>query len=355
MNDVQKIKNLLVFVSIILAFAALYFARDMFLPIVIGVMVALTLSPVVRALARLGVPEPLSAVVLIFGAVLTLVAGSYLLSGPVSDILSNAPEMGNELRQKLRGLAASLEEAKDASEQVESIAKGGDTTPVVTVQQPGLLTFAASSIANFMGLTIVGLILAMFILASGNLFYTKLVETFPNFSDKRRAIRTARDIEKQISRYFLTITVINAGLGGSIAIAMYFVGLPNPLLWGVLAFALNFLPFVGAVAGALLVAAFGVLSFDTLGAGLLPAGLYLTLTSIEGQFVTPNILGRRLEMNTVSVFLTVIIWSWLWSVLGALMAVPFLLLLKVICNNVPSMSVLGNFLGPKPSPDAVPE
>ena len=355
MNDVQKIKNLLVFVSVILAFAALYFARDMFLPIVIGVIVALTLSPVVRALARLGVPEPLSAVVLIFGAVLTLGAGSYLLSGPVSEILSNAPEMGNELRQKLRGLAASLEEAKDASEQVESIAKGGDTTPVVTVKQPGLLTFAASSLASFVGLTIVGLILAMFILASGNLFYVKLVETFPNFSDKRRAIQTARDIEKQISRYFLTITVINAGLGASIAAAMYLVGLPNPLLWGVLAFALNFLPFVGAVAGVFLVAAFGILSFDTLGAGLLPAVLYLTLTSIEGQFVTPNILGRRLEMNTVSVFLTVIIWSWLWSVPGALMAVPFLLLLKVICNNVPSMSVLGNFLGPKTSQDVASE
>ena len=353
MNDIQKIKNLLIFVSIILAFAALYFARDMFLPIVIGVIVALTLSPVVRALARLGVPEPISAVVLIFGAVLILGTGSYLLSGPISEILSNAPEMGNELRQKLRGLAASLEEAKNASEQVEKLAKGNDTTPVVTVQQSGLLSFAASSLASFMGLTLVGLILAMFILASGNLFYVKMVETFPSYSDKRRAIRTARDIEQQISRYFLTITVINAGLGASIAAAMYFVELPNPLLWGVLAFALNFLPFVGAVAGAFLVAAFGVLSFDTLGAGLLPAVIYLTLTSIEGQFVTPNILGRRLEINTVSVFLTVIVWSWLWSVPGALMAVPFLLLLKVICNNVPGMSVLGNFLGPRPSPKTV--
>ena len=355
MNDIQKIKNLLVFMSIILAFAALYFARDMFLPIVIGVIVALTLSPVVRSLARLGVPEPLTAIVLIFGAVLVLLTGTYLLSGPVSEIMDNAPEMGQELREKLRGLAASLESAQRASDQVEDLANGNDTTPVVTLEQPGLLAFAASSIANFMGLTIVGLILAMFILASGNLFYVKLVEAFPNFSDKRRAIKTARDIEQQISRYFLTITVINAALGASIAAAMYLVGLPNPLLWGVIAFALNFLPFVGAVAGAVLVAAFGILSFDTLLAGLLPAAIYLTLTSIEGQFVTPNILGRRLEMNTVSVFLTVIVWSWLWSVPGALMAVPFLLLLKVICNNVPSLSVLGNFLGPKLAQDVEAE
>lgn len=352
MDDTQKIKNLLVFVSVILAFAAVYFARDLFLPIMIGVIVALTLSPVVRSLARLGVPEPLSAIVLILGAVVTLAGLSYLLSGPITDILSDAPAMGDELRRKLRGVLAAVEEAQDASEQVQDLTTSSDSTPVVAVQQPGLLAFAAGSIANFMALTVVGLILAMFILGSGNLFYVKLIESFPNFSDKRRAIKTARDIEQQISRYFLTITLINAGLGLSIGVAMYLVGLPNPVLWGVLAFVLNFLPFIGAIIGAFLVAAFGILSFDTLGLGLLPAGIYLVLTSLEGQFVTPNILGRRLEMNTVSVFLTVIVWSWLWSVPGALMAVPFLLLLKVICNNVPGLATLGNFLGPRQPSDA---
>lgn len=347
MEDINKTKNLLVFISVILGFAAVYFARDMFLPIVIGIIVALTLSPIVRSCKRLGIPEPLTAVVLIFGAVVTLAAGSYLLSGPITEILSDAPAMGDELRRKLRGIIATVEDAKDASEQVQELASSGNSTPVVAVEQPGLLAFAAGSIANFMGLTIVGLILALFILASGNLFYIKLLEAFPSFSEKRRAMQTARDIEKQISQYLLTITIINAGLGLSIAIAMYLVGLPNPVLWGVLAFMLNYLPFVGAIAGALMVAAFGILSFDTLGLGLLPAAIYLFLTSVEGQFVTPNVLGRRLEMNTVSVFLTVIIWSWLWGVPGALMAVPFLLLFKVICNNVPGLAVLGNFLGPR--------
>ncbi|MGB3246210.1 MAG: AI-2E family transporter [Sulfitobacter sp.] len=353
MNELQKIKNLLIFVAIIMAFSALYFARDLFLPIVIGVIIALTFSPIVRSLARLGVPEPISAVTLIFGAGLSLGLGAYLLSGPISEILEDAPAMGIELRQKLQGLLASLEDVKSASEQVEGIANSGNSTPVVAVEQPGLLAFAAGSIANFVGLTVVGLILAMFILASGDLFYVKLVESFPNFSDKRRAIHTARDIERQISRYFLTILIINAALGLSIGLGMYLVGLPNPILWGVLAFVLNFLPFVGAVIGALMVAAFGILSFDTVGAGLLPAAIYLTLTTIEGQFVTPTVLGRRLEMNTVSVFLTVIIWSWLWSVPGALMAVPFLVLLKVICVNVPGLSILGNFLGPRATADVV--
>ncbi|SMY09982.1 AI-2E family transporter [Flavimaricola marinus] len=353
MDDIRKIKNLLIFVSIILGFTALYFGRDLFLPIVIGLIVALTFSPVVRSFARIGIPEPISAVAIIVGAAAALGFVSYLLSGPISNIMADAPTMGVELRQKLAGILASLEEVKNASDQVEDLANGGDSTPVVAVEQPGLLAFAAGSIANFMALIAVGLVLALLVLASGDLFYVKLVEAFPNFSDKRRAIRTARDIERQISHYFLTITLINAGLGLSIGIAMFLVGLPNPILWGVLAFVLNYLPFVGGMIGTILIAAFGILSFDTLSAGLLPAIIYAILTSAEAQFVTPTVLGRRLEMNTVSVFLTVIIWGWLWSVPGALMAVPFLVLLKVICDNVPGLSILGNFLGPRSSIEKV--
>lgn len=352
MDDVRKIKNLLIFIALILGFAAIYFARDLFLSIMIGLLVALTFRPVVRGLARYRIPEPVSAITLMFGLGLIITLGSYLLSGPVSDLLADAPAMGAELRHKLRGLLASLQDVKNATDQVEVLTSGGSSTPALEIAQPGLLAFAAGSIANFMALTTVGLILAMFILASGDLFYVKLVGAFPGFSDKRRVIRTARGIERQISHYFLTITIINAGLGLAIGLAMYLVGLPNPILWGVLAFALNFLPFVGMVVGIVLVAAIGILHFDTLGAGLLPAVLYLVLTSVEGQFVTPTILGRRLEMNTVSVFLTVVIWSWLWSVPGALMAVPFLVLLKVICDNLPGLAVFGEFLGPRNDSDS---
>lgn len=350
MENFDKVKNLLVLITVILCFATLYVARDLFLPIMIGVMLALTLSPVVRGLARWGIPEPLTAFVLIFGAAITMAASLYFLSGPVGQLMADAPSMGIELEQKLRGLTDTLQQAQDASEQVENIASGGeDATPTVAVEQPSLMAFAAGSIANFVGLTAVGMVLSLFILASGDLFYVKLVETFPNYSDKRRAINTARNIERQISHYFLTITIINAGLGVSIAAAMYFFGMPSPLLWGFLAFAMNFLPFVGAIIGAAIAAAVGILTFDTLGAGLTPAAVYLVLTSIEGQMVTPAVLGRRLEMNTVSVFLTVIIWSWLWSVPGALMAVPMLVLFKAICDGTPSLSRVGNFLGPRVS------
>jgi len=341
----KTIKGLLTGIFILMVFGAVYFARDMFLPIVIGILVALTLSPVVRAGARLGIPEALSAVLLIVGATVIFGFGAYALSGPVSTMLAGLPGMGNDLRFKMDGLLDTLQAAQDASEQVEEMASGGGQPQKVAIEQPGLLSLAAGTVASLASLTAAGLVLAMFLLASGDLFYQKLVAALPTFGDKRRAVKTVRDVERQISRYFLTITLINAGLGIAIGLSMFAVGMANPVLWGALGFTLNFLPFVGAIIGAAGVAAFGIIASDSLAAGLLPAGIYLTLTTLEGQFITPSILGRRLELNIVAVFLTVIIWGWLWSIPGALMAVPFLVVVKVICDNVESLTVFGSFLG----------
>jgi len=345
LNDLKTIKGLLVAIFLLMCFGVVYFARDLFLPIVIGMLVALTLSPIVRAAARVGIPEPVSAVVLIVGATALVGVGAYALSGPVSGMMAELPAIGRDLRLKLDGLLETLKAAKDATDQVENMASSSTLPQTVAIAQPGLLSLAAGTVLSLTSLFAAGLVLALFLLASGDLFYEKLVAAMPTFGDKRRAVKTVRDVERQISRYFLTITVINACLGVAIGCAMYLVGMANPVLWGALGFALNFMPFVGAVIGATVVAAFGLIGSDTLLAGLAPAGLYLLLTTLEGQFITPAILGRRLELNIVSVFLTVIIWSWLWSIPGALMAVPFLVMIKVICDNIESLSVFGSFLG----------
>lgn len=351
MNDLPTIKRLLVAILLIMIFGVVYFARDLFLPIMIAILLSLTLSPVVRGMGRIGIPAPVSSIALIIGTAAAIFVGAFLISGPVAGLLADAPDMANELQDKLRGVLQSVEDVQDASDQVEELATGGaDKNATVAVEQPSLVAFAAGNVANFLSLTVVGLVLAMFILSSGDLFYTKIVEAAPTFSDKRKAVKTMRDIERQISRYFLTITLVNAALGVSIALAMAALNMPNPILWGGLAFALNFLPFLGAIIGVILVAGVGLLTFDTVGVGLLPAAVYLTLTSIEGQFVTPHVIGRRLELNTVSVLLTVIIWSWLWSVPGALMAVPFLVLAKVMSDNIPTWSTFGSFLSARTPP-----
>lgn len=345
MDDLGSIRRSLAFLATIALFTVLYFARDLFLPVVAAVLIALTLSPVVRAMSRIGLPAPLAAFLLIFstGAILAIVG--YLLSGPASDLFAQAPQVGADLRKKLAGALEAMRIVQEASKNVEDLSSTGSAAPTVAIEQPGFIVFAAGTTANILSLLAVSLVLAFFLLASGDLFYVKLVESVPTFSDKRRAVGIMRDVERQMSHYLLTVTMINAALGLCLGIAMHALGMPNPLLWGVLGFVLNFVPFIGALFGAVAVAAVGIVTFDTLFAGLLPAVVYLSITAIEGNVITPSIIGRRLELNTVSVLLALILWSWLWSIPGALMAVPLLVLFKVIADNTKSLQTLGSFLG----------
>jgi predicted PurR-regulated permease PerM len=253
--------------------------------------------------------------------------------------------MGNDLRRKLAGVFDAMRFIKEASKNVEDLGNNGTTAPKVAIEQPGLIVFAAGTTASALSLMAVALVLAFFLLASGDLFYIKLVESVPSFSDKRRAVGIMRAIERQMSHYLLTVTLINAVLGLCLGTAMYAVGMPNPALWGLFGFVLNFVPFIGAIAGTVAVAAVGIISFPSLLSGLLPAAVYLSITTLEGHLITPSIIGRRLELNTVSVLLALLVWSWLWSIPGALMAVPLLVLLKVIADNTKGLQTLGSFLG----------
>lgn len=337
--------RLLAAIVVLMTLSALYFAKDVILPAVLGFMLALTLGPWVRALSRRGVPAALSAAVFIIGFSALVGAGILLLGGSVASWFDEIPRISFELREKLRGLTESMDAVQDASKQVEDLARGDENSVnTVVLQQPGLLTTAASSLASFATSLVAGLILALFLLSSGNLFYVKIVESFPRFSDKKRALTVIYEIEKRMSRYLVAITCINAALGFSIGCAMFLLDVPYPFVWGVAAFCLNYLPFIGGIIGTLGVGAFAVVHFDSVYYAMLAPLAYQTLTSIEGQFLTPMLLGARLQLNTVAVFLTVIFWTWLWGVPGALMAVPILVLIKVICDHVPTLGTFGNFL-----------
>ncbi len=325
--------------------AAMYFAKDVILPAVLGFMLALTLGPWVRWLARRGVPSALSAAVMIFGFAGLIGMAVLLLGGPVTRWFDDIPRISFELREKLRGLTESVAAVQDASKQVEELAKGGeDTAETVVLQQPGLLTTAVSNLASFITSLAVGAILALFLLSAGNLFYIKIVESFARFGDKKRALMVIYEIEKRMSRYLIAITCINAALGVAIGTAMYLLGVPYPFVWGFAAFCLNYLPFLGGIIGTLGVGAFAIVHFESIYYAMLAPIAYQSLTALEGQFLTPILLGARLQLNAVAVFLTVIFWAWLWGIPGALMAVPILVLIKVICDNVPTLTTFGNFL-----------
>ena len=216
-------------------------------------------------------------------------------------------------------------------------------------------TLAVSNVMSVFATTLVTLVLALFLLASGDLFYVKLIDAFPRFGDKKRALRIVYGIERSVSRYLATVTMINASLGVFIGIGMWVIGMPKPLVWAFVAFFVNFLPYIGPLFGAGLATAVAVVTFDHLGQAALAPAVYLGATTIEGQFITPVLLGRQLELNTVSVFVTVVFWGWLWGIAGGLMAVPFLVCLKVICDNVVSLNTFGNFLSAASTPVAQTE
>jgi predicted PurR-regulated permease PerM len=186
--------------------------------------------------------------------------------------------------------------------------------------------------------------LLFFLLASDDNLLRQAVTILPQLRDKKRLVEIVRDVEDDVSYYLLTITVINIGLGVAIGAAMWLLGMPNPYLWGAMAAVLNFIPLIGALLGVGIVGLVALLTFSTTAAMLLPPIIYLLLTSLEGQLVTPAVVARRLSLNPVVVFLALISWTWLWGIAGALLAVPLLATFKICCDHIEALKPVGVLL-----------
>ncbi len=345
-RDLRGIRRSLSFLALATAIAGLYLARDFFLPVTLAVILTLVLRPIARALRAIGLPQALGAAVIVLGLVGSVGTGLYFISEPAGKWIEQAPQIGRSLQYKFRDLFQSASAIGDVGDQVKDIATGGKDAEVqeVVVREAGLIARAASGGASFLVSLLLFTALLYFLLAAGDMFLEKLVHALPRFRDKVRAIQVAREIEREISRYLFTVTAVNVGLGVCIAGAMALAGLPNPVLWGGAAALLNFIPYIGAVIGATVVFAISVVTFPTPFDILLPPLLYLTLTTIEGQLVTPTVLGRRLDMNPVAIFLGVAFWGWLWGVAGAVMAAPILLVAKISADHVERWAPLSGFL-----------
>lgn len=333
--------------ALVLATGAIYFARDIFLPIVLGLLIALTVIPIVRWLDRRGIPPTVSAFLIVISIGLTIAAAALALTDPVSRWLSEAPEIGRQVEEKIRGLRYSMRAITDAGERIDEVSEQITADPAqqeVVLKEPGFLSDATSTAWTAVTTTAISLLLVLFLLASGDMIYIKIIRVLPTLTERKTAIRIVHDIERAISRYLLTVTLINAGLGLAIGVAMWALGMPSPALWGLAAAALNFLPYVGAIIGVGLTGLVAVISFEELGQVVMVPLTYLALTAVEGNIVTPMIVGRRLQINTVAIFLGVAFWGWVWGLVGVLIAVPVLVVIKTVCDHLPSWRTLGEFL-----------
>jgi predicted PurR-regulated permease PerM len=349
-------------IFLMLAVAGLAYARVFLTPVILGFILALVFSPVRRALGRMGVGSAVSAFLIVASLVVSLLTIGTLLASPVRGWIADAPTIGAKLENRVvdirRSLGGTGEGASvgEVVEQVEEAAapKDKDVQEVV-VRERGYLAMLASTAPAILLQIVLTLVLLGFLLASGEMFYEKLVHALPTYSDKRRAIGIAREVERKLSRYFLTITVINAGLGLSIGLTMWALGMPDPLLFGTIGFLFNYVPYVGAVVGSSIALVVGLLTFDGVLEAFLPGLAYYALTSIEGQFITPYFVGRNLKLNTVVVFVSITFWAWLWSVVGMLVAVPLLVITRTVCERIPGLRALSDFLSARGAEDDAQE
>ncbi|MCO6387580.1 AI-2E family transporter [Aliihoeflea sp. 40Bstr573] len=345
-RDLRLIRSFMLGLFLFAVVYALYFARDFFMPIVLAFLLALMLTPIVRFLRKRGVPEALSATLLVFMSMTAIGTTGYFLSGPVVELANDAPAIGQRLTERLEDLRRPFERFMEVSRQVDEAADTTSEPDVqrVVVSQPGIVSRAAGNLLSGSTTAAITFVLSLFLLASGTMFYEKIIQSFTRLSEKKRALRVVYDVEREISRYLLTVAAINTCLGIVVGTGLWALGMPMPFVFGVAAGLLNFLPYVGAAMTIILVAVLSIVTFDSLAYALVPPAFVLLCNIIEGNFVNPLIVGRRLEINAVAIFIAVAFWSWLWGFVGALIAVPLLVVIKVFCDHFESLSHVGNFL-----------
>ena len=337
-------------IFILLLLGALYFAAHILIPVMFAFLLQLLLQPAMRWMGKLRVPRTLAALLVllaVFGALGMLVS---TLAGPASAWIAKAPDSLPRLEQRLSVFREPIDIIQKATREVENMAAGpaGAATSEVVVKGPALSGLLLSGTRAFLiglGTTIV---LLFFLLISGDLFLRRLVEVLPNFSDKKQAVDISHEIERNISGYLATISLMNVAVGLATGIATYLCGLADPILWGTLAFVLNYVLIIGPLTGVAILFLAGLLTFDTVWQALLPAGIYLAIHLIEGESITPMLLARRFTLNPVLVIVSLVFWYWMWGVAGALLAVPMLAAFKIICDRIRPLMALGHFLGVEP-------
>lgn len=332
---------------VLASFYTLYFARAFFLPIILAVLLDFLLSPLIRALKRLRIPEPLGAALVIIGLLGTAGAAGYGLSGPAKEWVTKLPASVREAEDRLRNLRKPVEQVSKTAQQVEQATKMEDQTktPEVVVKGPTLTERLFGTTQTVVASALEVIILLYFLLAAGDLFLQKLIKVLPQLRDKKKAVAIARETEASISTYLVTVTLVNLGLGVAVAVVMYLLGMPNPIFWGALAALAEFVPYLGATAMIALLSLAGLVTFEQVGNALLVPAAYLGVNLLQSQFLSPLILGRRLTLNPVAIFVGLVFWWWIWGVPGAFIAVPLIATFKIFCDHIEALAPIGEFLG----------
>lgn len=344
--------------------AALYAGRELLVPIALAVLFTGLLRPLVRQFERAGLsPAVGSSVILIVFLGLAGI-GFASLAGPVRDWVAEAPETFAKAQQRLEGLRKPLQTVTRAVEKLEHGATGQAAPDSAAPTRPpadsaggtgpaqasgGNVAAIAARVFGTTTAVLAGivevLLLTFLLLASGDTFLAKLVRVLPFRREKREAVEIVGEAERVVSRYMLVTALINLGQGLLVGVAMAVLQVPNPTLWGLLTFCLEFVPYLGGASMIILLCLVGLATFDSIGHAFLPPLVYLTITTLQNNLVSPIAYGRRLRLNPVAVFVGVLFWYTLWGVAGAFLAVPILASCKILGDHIEPLSPVAEFLG----------
>jgi predicted PurR-regulated permease PerM len=326
----------------------LYFGKEILLPIALALVLKLLLQPAMRLLhERLRLPGALAALLLIIAVFSAVAAVGFTISVPASGWIQKAPESLPLLKDKLAILRQPLDYLQNGVKELENLTgpSGGDGQTVTVKQGSGLAGSLATGTATTLSRSFTTMIILFFLLASGDRLLRGFVEVLPRFKDKCTAVEIATEIEENISGYLLTITIMNALVGVATGIAMKLCGLGDPILWGAMAFLLNYIPILGPMTGVVIFFLVGIVTFDWPWYAFVPAGIYLLIHIAEGETITPMLLAKRFTLNPVLVIVSLFFWHTVWGIPGALLAVPLLAIFKIVADRIEPLKPLGHIIG----------
>jgi len=347
-TDTHPINFVVVYTGCLLGLAVLtacYFASAIIMPVCVAFILNLVFRPFVRTLHKIHVPRFAAAMLVILILLGGLAMMGTALSGPISAWGEQLPSALPKLQERMHIFlqpVATIQKTVNQAENVAGIAGGKSAN--VTVRSPGLSDRLFSSTGVLISCILETLLVLFFLLISGDAFQQRFLEILPRIQDKKKALQISHQIETDIAAYLRTITFMNIFVGAATTLIMYACGVGDAVLWGTIAFLLNYVPILGpAVATCIFIAA-GLLTNKELGMAMLPAGLYFAVHLAEGQLITPLILSRRFTLNPALIILMLIFWYWMWGVAGAILATPMLAILKIICDRVENLKRIGHLI-----------
>lgn len=347
-----RTRTLIAMLVVLMVLYTCYLASELIVPIVLAIFLGLCGNPVVARLQRLYVPRWIGALFVVLGGLWAAGYGASVLLPPAADWVRAAP---SELRHhipRLRELAKPFEEAGKATASFEELASMGPPrrapAQVEVVDKQNTMVTMLSEAPRFMGSVLAVVILSYFFMVYGEDLLRRFVTVIPGWRTKRVTVDILRSIQVDISRYIFTITLINLAVAVVCASALYWLGLDpiDALLWGVVAGVMNFAPYIGPMMAAIAFLLVGLVGFDSLPQAMAVPGVFLLIHLIEGQLVTPVILGKRLAISPVIVMVWLFLWGWMWGIAGLLLAVPMLVCFKIYCSRVESMKAWALMMEP---------